>query len=560
MSTKTKNNNSGAPSEIEVIKENSRHLRGGIADGLDDDITGGLAVSDQSLIKFHGIYQQDDRDIRESRMARKLEPDHSFMIRLRVPSGMLSPEQWLAVDSAAADLTSAGSIRLTTRQTLQFHGVPKENLRPILQTCARRLLDSIAACGDVNRNVMCSPHAGLSPAHAASHEVAAEISRALLPHSRAYYEIWLGEKKLSASPEFRAAEPLYGNHYLPRKFKIAVAVPPANDVDAYSNDIGFVAVVKDGRLRGFNVLIGGGLGTTHGDARTYPRLGDVLGFCAPSQAAEVAWQIAAFQRDHGDRSDRKQARLKYTVARLGLNFAREDIQRRLGFVLPPAEKVELTHREDVLGWRQQDGGKWDLGIFIENGRISSDGALKAALREAAALNCCGFLMTPNQNLMLVNIDEDARARVQSVFNRHGLETDFSSLSGMRKNAMACVAFPTCPLAMAESERYLPSLIGKLEDELIRCGLQRDAIVIRMTGCPNGCARPYLGEIGLVGKSPGRYNLYLGASVSGDRLSAPAGQNMKEEEIIATLSPLFTEYARERQQQEAFGDWYFRRAS
>ena len=560
MSTKNnKNNGNGAPSEVEIIKENSRHLRGSITEGLDDEVTGGLAVGDQSLIKFHGIYQQDDRDIRESRMARKLEPDYSFMIRLRVPAGMLSPAQWLAVDSAASDLTSAGSIRLTTRQTLQFHGVPKDNLRPILQSCARRLLDSIAACGDVNRNVMCSPHAGLSPAHAASHEAAAEISRALLPHSRAYYEIWLGEKKLAAAPEFRSAEPLYGNHYLPRKFKIAVAVPPANDVDVYANDIGFVAVVKDGKLRGFNVIIGGGLGTTHGDARTYPRLGDVLGFCAPSQAAEVAWQIAAFQRDHGDRSDRKQARLKYTVARLGLNFAREDIQRRLGFVLPPAEEMELTHREDMLGWRQQESGKWDLGIYVENGRIS-EGALKSALKEAAALDCCEFLMTPNQNLMLVNIAEDERERVQNVFNRHGLETDFSELSGMRKNAMACVAFPTCPLAMAESERYLPSLVSKLEDELARCGLQRDSIIIRMTGCPNGCARPYLGEIGLVGKSPGRYNLYLGASANGDRLAAPAGQNMKEDEIIATLSPLFVEYSRERQQEEAFGDWYFRRAS
>lgn len=543
-------------SAVEVIKDRSDYLRGGIAEGLANATTGGIAEDDQSLLKFHGIYQQDDRDSRAARAARKLEPDYSFMIRMRVPGGMLSSRQWLALDAAATDLTSAGSIRLTTRQTLQFHGVAKENAPALLQTCARRLLDSIAACGDVNRNVMCSPHAGLSDAHRQAHNVAAQISESLLPNTRAYCEIWLGEEKSAASPTHKAPEPLYGKHYLPRKFKIAVAVPPSNDVDVYSQDIGFVAVVRNGKLRGFNVLVGGGLGMTFGARETYPRLADELGFCAPSQAADVAWHLAALQRDYGDRKDRKQARFKYTVARLGLDFIRADLFRRLGFVMPPCEKVQWTGRSDVLGWRQQPGGQWDFGMFIENGRIAP-GNLKDALREAAALSCCDFLMTPNQNLMLINIAEKDRKRVMQVFARRGLAADFSQLSGLRKSAMACVALPTCPLAFAEAERYLPSLVDKLEAELARHQLQQDDISIRMTGCPNGCARPYLGEIGLTGKSPGKYNLYLGASANGSRLSSLAAQNLKESDIIAALSPLFAAYAAERTPDESFGDFLHR---
>lgn len=546
----------GAPSPVEKIKERGDYLRGGIADGLADDLTGGIAEDDQSLTKFHGIYQQDNRDVRAARTARKLEPDYSFMIRLRVPGGLMTPAQWLAADFAAAELTEAGSIRLTTRQTMQFHGVAKENLRPLLQTCARRLLDSVAACGDVNRNVMCSPHAGLSPAHAAAHDAARQISEFLLPRSRAYYEIWLGEEKIAESPQTspQTAEPLYGRHYLPRKFKIAVAVPPANDVDVYSQDIGFIAVVRGEKLRGFNVVIGGGLGMTHGDRRTYPRLASPLGFCAPSQAAEVAWQTAALQRDYGDRTDRKQARFKYTIDRLGLDFVRAELTRRLGFIMPPPQQIKFTRRADVLGWQKQPGG-WDLTLYVENGRIA--GTLKDALRETAALECCGFLMTPNQNLTLVNIAEKNRARVEKVFARRGLGADFSQLSGLRQNAMACVALPTCPLAFAEAERYLPALLEKLESELAKCGLEKEAISIRMTGCPNGCARPVLGEIGLVGKAPGRYNLYLGAAADGSRLSSIAGNNLNEAEILAALSPLFGEYAKERNAGEPFGDFLVR---
>ncbi len=542
-------------SAVEKIKDRSDYLRGDIATGLEDELSGGLSEDAQVLIKFHGIYQQDNRDIRAVRASQKLEADYSFMIRLRVPSGMLTAEQWLTVDSVAADLTENGGIRLTTRQTLQFHGAPKENLRSLLQSCAQRLLDSIAACGDVNRNVMCSPHANLSPLHAAAANTAAKISEALLPTSRAYYEIWLGEEKLAAAPEIK--EPLYGKHYLPRKFKIAVAVPPANDVDIYSQDIGFIAVGDDEQLHGFNVVIGGGLGMTHGDRATYPRLGDALGFCQPSQAVDVAWHLAAIQRDYGNRSNRKQSRFKYTVARLGMDFITKELTQRLGFSLSPSKPIQFTHRSDMLGWQQQSNGNWSLGLFVANGRLATETPLKQSLREAAALSCCEFLMTPNQNIMLTNIADKNRARIEAVFTRRNLSTDFSDLSGLHKNAMACVAFPTCPLAMAEAERYLPSLVEKLEAELSAHGLQKEAISIRMTGCPNGCARPYLGEIGLVGKSLGRYNLYLGASATGERLSSLVGENYTEANIIATLSPLFAEYAKQRQAAESFGDFLIR---
>ena len=544
------------PSPVEVAKDDSDHLRGTIAAGLADDSSAGLKESDTHLLKFHGIYQQDDRDIRAARDERKLEPDYSFMIRLRVPGGLLSAAQWLAVSRAAEEMTRAGSLRLTTRQTLQFHGVPKEGLRPLLQQCGRALLDSIAACGDVNRNVMCAPHRGLSPAHDAAQEIAAEISARLLPQTRAYHEIWLGEERVSGGPEER--EPLYGKHYLPRKFKIAIAVPPSNDVDVFAHDIGFIAdVSEDGALRGFNVAVGGGLGMTHGDARTFPRLGSVIGFCAAKQAAAAAFHIAAFQRDYGDRSDRKQARLKYTIERLGLDFAKRDIEARLGWKFEEARPFRFDGRGDSLGWSEYAKGKWRLGLFAENGRIGSDAPVFAALREVAALDCCAFSMTPNQNVSLIEIAERDRARIADVFARRGLAVGDSGVSALRENAMACVAFPTCPLAMAESERYMPELLTKLEGELARLGLERRAIVARMTGCPNGCARPYLGEIGLVGKSPGRYNLYLGAAFAGERVSGLYRENLDEAGILSALVPLLEDYAAKREDGERFGDFAVR---
>ena len=558
MKPKEMNTLAENPSPVEIAKDQSDRLRGTIAAGLADDATGGLRESDAHLLKFHGIYQQDDRDIRAARDERKLEPDYSFMIRLRVPGGILSARQWLAVSRAAEEMTRAGSLRLTTRQTLQFHGVPKEGLRPILKSCARSLLDSIAACGDVNRNVMCAPHPRLSPAHAAAQKIATDISARLLPRTRAYHEIWLGEERLSGGAEER--EPLYGKHYLPRKFKIAIAIPPSNDVDVYAHDIGLVAEVSEGgaELRGFNVLIGGGLGMTHGDARTFPRLGSAIGFCAAEQAAEAAFHIAAFQRDYGDRSERKQARLKYTIERLGLDFAKRDVESRLGWKFGESRPFSFDGRGDVLGWREYATGEWSLGLFAENGRLGSESVLFSALREVAALDCCDFSITPNQNVSLIGIAAGDRGRVANVFARRGFAVDGGDVSGVRENAMACVAFPTCPLAMAESERYMPSLLAKLEGELGRLGLEREAIVARMTGCPNGCARPYLGEIGLVGKSPGRYNLHIGASFVGDRVGGLYRENLDEAGILSALTPLLEDYAASRDAGERFGDFAVRK--
>lgn len=560
MSIDDNNNAAAPPSAVEGIKESSDRLRGGIGGGLQNPLSGAFAESDTALIKFHGIYQQDNRDTRAARAERMLEPDYSFMIRLRIPGGLLSGGQWLAVDSAARELSTVGSLRLTTRQTLQFHGAPKENLRPLLRACAKRLLDSIAACGDVNRNVMAS--VGDSALHLAAYNTAAQISQKLLPHSRAYFEIWLGEEKLAASGT--EEEPLYGKTYLPRKFKIAIAVPPINDVDVWSQDIGFVAVADDDdadALAGYNILSGGGLGMAQGDKTAFPRLGDCLGFCLPERAADVAWHIASIQRDYGNRSDRKRSRWKYTIAKHGAQWAREELQKRAGFVLEEARAVMWRGRNESLGWHKGQSGRWSLTLFVENGRIK-DGALRESLREAAAMEVCGFLITPNQNLMLVNIKDGDRARVDAVFVRRGLMTNgesngINNISVLREHSMACVALPTCPLAMAESERYLPQLINKLEAEITKRGLAKDAITIRMTGCPNGCARPYLAEIGLVGKSAGRYNLYLGASFVGDRLSAFAAGGLDEDGIIKTLSPLLDDYASLRKEGERFGDFLIR---
>ena len=538
-------------SAVETIKENSDYLRGNIVTGLASNITGAVSDNDQALIKFHGIYQQDNRDNRNERMHRKLEPDYSFMIRLRVPGGLLTAEQWLAVDAVAETLSESGSLRLTTRQTLQFHGVAKKNLAPLLAACAKQLLDSIAACGDVNRNVMSSSHAGLSVIHAQAYETAVAISAHLLPKSRAYYEIWLGEERLISSEE---DEPLYGKHYLPRKFKIAVAVPPVNDVDVYAQDIGFIAVAENSVLAGFNVVAGGGLGMTYGDTSTYPRLASDVGFCRPEQAPEVAWHVAAWQRDNGNRNNRKQARLKYTIDREGIGVFRRDLESRLGFALAPMRPVAWHNRDDRLGWYEREDGYYDLGLFVENGRIAA-GPLKDALKEIATLGVCRFLMTPNQNLLLVDIAPAARKAVRGVLTKYNFSGD--EAGEQRKRAMACVALPTCPLAMAEAERYLPNLITRLESMLASLGLAKAGIDIRMTGCPNGCARPYLGEIGLIGKSPSHYNLFLGASHTGERLSAFAGGNMDEEMILSYLAPLFKAYAAKRWEGERFGDFLVR---
>ncbi len=543
-------------SPVELVKDASVGLRGTIAEGLDNEATGAVSEDDTNLIKFHGIYQQDDRDMRDERVARKLEPAYSFMLRLRIPGGVMSARQWLQCDRVAHKLTKYHSLRLTNRQTIQFHGIPKPNLRSIVRSCDQVLLDSIAACGDVNRNVMCSSGPESSPVYRDVRQLASQISERLLPKTRAYHEIWLGEERLAGGePE---PDPLYGRHYLPRKFKIAIAVPPRNDTDIYANDVGFIAIVDDGRIAGYNVTAGGGMGMTFGDPRTYPRLGDVLGFCQAADAVEVAWHLATIQRDYGDRSDRKIARFKYTVDRLGLDFVRSEVENRTGKQLGDPRPFQFADGGDCLGWEESDG-MHSLTLFVESGRINDwlNYPLKTALAEIAGLNCCEFKVTPNQNLTLAGIAAEDRERIEAVLKRREVMERQKGLSGIRRRAMACVALPTCPLAMSEAERYLPVLVSKLEMLLEEHGLREEDIVIRISGCPNGCARPHLAEIGLIGKSVGRYNLYLGAAFNGTRMNRLYKENLGEQEILDTMRPLIAQYGSGRSAGECFGDFVIR---
>jgi sulfite reductase (NADPH) hemoprotein beta-component len=547
-----------ALSEVEKIKAGSDRLRGTIARGLQDEVTGALAEADTQLTKFHGIYQQDDRDLRNERQQQRLEPAYSFMIRVRVPGGVCSAAQWLEMDRLAREHAN-GTLRLTTRQAFQFHGVIKRRLKPTIAAINQALLDTIAACGDVNRNVMASPNPELSTLHRETWELAGEISARLTPRTGAYHEIWLDGNKLPAGQA--ESEPLYGDTYLPRKFKIGIATPPWNDVDVYSQDLGFIAISEQGRLSGFNVVVGGGMGATHGEPDTYPRLGEVAGFCTVDQAADVAWHVVAIQRDFGDRSNRKHARFKYTIADRGLDWFQAELAARLGAALAPAREFRFLSNGDRHGWARGIDGRWHLTLHVPSGRLA-DTAGRAALsglREIAGLHGGEFRLTPNQNVIVAGVEDSRREEIEASARRHGLMHDQLG-SALRREALSCVALPTCALAMAEAERYLPELLDKLEERLARHELLDAAITLRVTGCPNGCARPYLAEIGLVGKAPRRYNLHLGGGFSGERLNTLVRENVDEETILATLEPLLARYARQRMAGERFGDFLHRSGS
>ena len=542
-------------SPVELIKNASRRLRGTLVESLADPVTGAIADADTQLIKFHGSYQQDDRDLREERRLAKLEPAHSFMIRTRLPGGVITPQQWLQLDAIATSYANS-TLRLTTRQAFQFHGVIKRELKATLRAINASLIDTVAACGDVNRNVLVSANPLLSRAHATVYAHTQQLSEHLLPATRAYYEIWLDEEKVAGSGE--EVEPAYGATYLPRKFKIAFAVPPTNDVDVFANDLGFIAILEDGELVGYNVSAGGGLGATHGEPSTYPRLADVLGFITPDHVVAAADAVVTAQRDFGNRADRKRARLKYTIDERGPGWFKSEVERRMGFVFAPAREFRFDHNGDRFGYAQGEDGRVHLTLRIEAGRIADRAGAPhlKGLREIAKIHRGEFRLTPNQNLIIANIEPTARAQIDALVQAHGLD-GHARATPLRLHALACVALPTCPLAMAEAERYLPELLGKVEALLEIHGLSDTPISLRISGCPNGCSRPYLGEIALVGKAPGRYNLMLGADARGQRLNTLHRENINETEILATLDPLFARYAAERGADEGFGDFLVR---
>lgn len=541
-------------SPIEKVKAESRGLRGTIAESLTDAVTGGLRDHDQQLLRLHGSYQQDDRDVRDERRQLRLEPLIRFMVRVRLPGGVATAAQWLALDKIAREHANA-SLRLTTRQTFQFHGIGKGDLKPSMQRIHDALLDTIATCGDVNRNVMASSNPIESPVHAEVADWARRLSEHLLPRTKAYHEIWLDGEKLTGTPE---AEPVYGATYLPRKFKAAIALPPSNDVDIYTQDLGFIAIVEDGRLAGFNLTVGGGMGATHGDRATFPRLADVAGFLPPDRLLDVAEAVVTTQRDFGDRTNRKHARLKYTIEDRGLAAFVAEVEMRAGLRLGPARPFSFDSHGDRFGWQQALDGRWFRTLRIPAGRIADtpDRPWLTGLREIARVHDGDFRVTANQNVTIAGVAAADRAAIDQLISAHALDAEEQG-SAIRRDALACVALPTCPLAMAEAERYLPGLLGRLETALRGHGLYGEPLSLRITGCPNGCARPYVAELALVGKAPGRYNVHVGGDGVGARLNVLYRENVDESEFFLVLDPLLSAWASERRRGERFGDFLWR---
>jgi sulfite reductase (NADPH) hemoprotein beta-component len=538
----------------ETLKYNSDYLRGSIDQGLLDRITGGVKFEENKLMKFHGIYQQDDRDIRDERRRQKLEPAYTFMVRVRLPGGVCTPEQWLKID-ALARAHGGDQIRLTTRQTFQFHWVVKEDIRPTIQGLHEVLLDTIAACGDDARTVMATANPQDSALHAEVAALSKQLSDHVIPKTHAYHEIWYGAEKVATSEN---EEPFYGRTYLPRKFKIGFVIPPSNDIDVYTQDMGFIAIAGPQGLEGFNVTIGGGMGRTDNEPRTYPRLGDVIGFITKERLMAASDAIMGVQRDYGNRKERARARFKYTVDDKGVDWVKAEVERRMGAPFDPVRPFEFSSNGDVYGWHETDNGRFNYTLFIENGRIIDRPGrpLMEALRAIAHAHRGKFRLTPNQNLIIADVEPDERAAVDALLAEHGLANN-GSTSALRLNSMACVAMPTCPLAMAEAERYQPELITKLEAILAQNGLTDEPITMRMTGCPNGCARPYVAEIAFTGRAPGKYNLYLGGGFHGERLGRLYRENIGEPLILEILSEAFGRYAKERGEGERFGDFILR---
>jgi len=538
----------------ETIKIDSIYLRGTIADELQSD-SEIFNEENHQLLKFHGTYQQDDRDQRKERRLEGRDKAYSFMVRSRIPGGALTAEQYLAHDRLATEYGNH-TVRFTTRQAIQLHGVLKSNLKASIKGINDALLSTLAACGDVNRNVMACPAPARTPAHAEVARYAEAIAFHLAPRTRAYHEIWLDGEKLETAQD--EEEPIYGKTYLPRKFKIGVAIEGDNCVDIYTQDIGFVAEIRDGALLGFTVLVGGGLGSTHGKTETYPRLATPLCFIEPSAVLEIAETIVAIQRDYGDRTNRKHARMKYVVEERGIAWFREQLESRIGRSVADPHAVRFDAVDDHLGWHQAGDGTWYLGILVENGRVVDrvTWLLRSALRDLLAAYPLELRITGQQNLLLTGIAAHQRVAIDELLQRYGVETDPNQL-GLGRRAMACPALPTCGQAVAEAERSLPSLIDDIEAHLRDLGLADEPIIIRMTGCPNGCARPRMGDIGIVGKSLGLYEIYLGGDAPNTRLNTLYASSVREHEIPSLLRSVFETWKAQRNPGESLGDFYNR---
>ncbi|AFJ45979.1 assimilatory sulfite reductase (NADPH) hemoprotein subunit [Shimwellia blattae] len=542
----------GKLADAERLKAESHFLRGTIAEDLNDGLTGGFRGDNFLLIRFHGMYQQDDRDIRAERAEQKLEPRHAMMLRCRLPGGIITPLQWQKIDKFAGEHTLYGSIRLTNRQTFQYHGILKKDLKSAHQGLHEVGLDALATANDVNRNVLCTSNPVESALHAEAYEWAKKISEHLLPRTRAYAEIWLDQEKVATTDE----EPILGPTYLPRKFKTAVVVPPQNDVDLHANDMNFVAIAQNGKLVGFNLLVGGGLSIDHGNKKTYARTASEFGYIPLAHTLAVAEAVVTTQRDWGNRTDRKNAKTKYTLERVGVEVFKAEVERRAGISFEPVRPYEFTGRGDRIGWVKGIDDKWHLTLFIENGRILDypGRPLKTGLLEIARVHQGDFRLTANQNLIVAGVAESQKERIEKLARDHGL---MAAVTPQRENSMACVAFPTCPLAMAEAERFLPQFVDKVDAIMAAHGLGHEHIVLRVTGCPNGCGRALLAEVGLVGKAPGRYNLHIGGNRIGTRIPRMYRENITDAEILTTLDALIGRWATERQDNEGFGDFVVR---
>lgn len=536
-----------AVSKNELLKAATPTLAGNIAATIADPLADHFSEDDNQFLKFHGSYQQDDRDLR------KTGKKYIMMVRGRIPGGVMTSAQWCVFDELASRYGN-NTLRITTRQSIQFHGVLKSGLRPVVKAINDSLLSTLAACGDVNRNVMAPPTAACTPARAQVFEDCRQVAFALAPQTRAYHSIWIDGVQLDndAAENKNFVDPLYGKTYLPRKFKIGFAIPPVNDMDVFTNCLGFIAIVENDQLVGYNLAVGGGMGRSHGNEQTYPRLADVIGFFTADKIVDVAKAVLTVHRDFGDRTDRKHARLKYVMQERGVDWTRAEIEQRAGFTLAPPKPYKFTTTQDLIGWHKAADETWFLGLFVSMGRVKD--AQKTALRQVAEqFPRIEFRLTANQNVILANASEADKAAITALLNAAAVKTE-NQATILHAASMACPSLPTCGLGLAESERYLPGLIDRLEKVCADLGLSNEEIIIRSTGCPNGCARPYMAEIAFVGKAPGRYQVWLGGDAAGTRLNRLWKDVVKDPDMETELRPLLARFASERNANERFGDW------